>query len=337
MNKMKINLIKAGLGVVLVLGFTGCGNASREDVVSLKGEPVIMETEFMPETDVQNSDPAEEQIKLLMQNLSTEEFFSEAVAQLCHPEWTQSMLLEGTQLKRYIQESAYSSLYLQVENAQEGACTVLWYVEGEHVRVIICKDSMLQVMTSTLSDESYNGEFESWRLLADTGSVYRETGHFRDGSFAGALLVEAKTGNSRADLFSLWKGKEMLDLEPYGEMTDANGMQMLCQPEFPGVAAFSEEGSVIGYITAPKQQENPKEAPDEVKDTQNVTKQPPDFDETQQPQVSETPKPEVSVQPEESAQPEVSSKPEETPEPTMKPQETVTGQESEIEWQPDMM
>ena len=102
---MKINLIKAGLVIVLVLIFAGCGKASQEEMIPLMGEPVIIESESVPETSahetsVQKEDPAEEHLTLLMQNLGAEEYVSEAVAQLCHPEWIQNMLPEGMQAKR---------------------------------------------------------------------------------------------------------------------------------------------------------------------------------------------------------------------------------------------
>ena len=296
------------LGVVLALA--GCGSVSEKEAVLLTGEPAIMETEPTAAptpaptavADVPKQDPIDEQLKLLMKNLGTEEFVAEAIAQICHPEWTQDMIPEGMAVKRYVRESAYGSLYLQVSNLQEDAETILWYVEEDRVRVVVCNREMLQVMTCGFKEEAYDGAFECWRLLSSSGSIYHETGSFQNGNYTGECSIEAKAGQKQSDLFSLWMGKELRELEKYDQLTDQNGERLLCQPVFPGKDRFLDTEET--FVTMESEYLIPNKNAETV----------------------EMPAEELPKQPE-------------LPQPTQAPEQTgpSIGQETEIEWHPDMM
>ena len=319
---MKRCLIITGLLAAMFLTVSGCGmNNSQEDAVKIEAEPVKIEAEpveieaepveIEAESVMEDAakDSAEELLKLLFQNLGTEEFAAEGIAVLCDPEWSQTMLTEKEMVKRYCWDTEYASLYVHLEREHDGSVkTVLWYVEEEHVQVISHTDEMLQVMQCGFVDGKYQGDFESWRLLAASGSVYRETGVFRDGSYTEDCLVEAKEGQNQADIFSMWLGKELLELEKFEADVDKIGNILLCQPIFPGEDRFGKDSSLlkeaeIEYLMADRKQaqEMPKE--------------------------SESPSPVT------------------TPAPTSRPQkpsseaeeEIPTGQETEIEWNPDMM
>ena len=186
-----------------------------------------------------------EQIALLEQNLGAADLFAEGISMLYHNDWTDTLMPKMKSGKRnYYQEKENGSLYIEIGYDSLGAkCTNVWQITGEEVLVIVQTPKTLQVMKTGLADNEYHGAFESWRLMADSGDIYHETGTFEKGLYAGVYTADVRKGNDESDIMSLWNSRENFDMRTYQGEFDTDGKTTLEQPE--GLNGADGETEVI--------------------------------------------------------------------------------------------
>jgi uncharacterized membrane protein YgcG len=161
-----------------------------------------------------------DRVNLLVQDLITPEFRTEAAADLIDTSWMPHMMPKLKQGRRiYYQDfdDGTTKLVLEVGYHPSGtAYTNLWHIEkGTDLSAIFYTPDSVQLLSSRLEDGQYQGEFQSYLTIASTGDVYHETGTFRDGILTGNYTAEVHFGTQSADLFALFSSRETIDKTLY--------------------------------------------------------------------------------------------------------------------------
>lgn len=192
------------------------------------------------------------QLQLLEQNLSIEEYLNEAVSMLCGEEWQQTMMPRLTAGARgYYQEQGEVSLYVRVGYDAGGAFyTQLQRQRGDQIMVMLQTRDNVQLLETSVSEGCYDGVFERWMVLADTGDVIRENGNIRDGILTGDYTAQIRWGGSADELLSLWNMREDMDMTVYDGNFGTDGITSVVQPaaeEQKVTHGSGNAGSLIVY------------------------------------------------------------------------------------------
>lgn len=178
----------------------------------------------------------QEQLALLRQNLSLEEYHNEAVSMLYGEEWMQTMMPRLTVGTRgYYLEQEETSIQVRAGYDASGTSyTQVQYRQGEEVILLLLTKDSVQILETNMKDGKYEGEFERWTVLASTGNIFHENGSMKEGILAGDYTAEVRWGRGADELLSLWNMRKDMDMITYNGSFDQDGITSVDQPETAG-------------------------------------------------------------------------------------------------------
>ena len=172
----------------------------------------------------------------LYQALSIEEYQNEAVAALYADDWMQIMmprLQTGSRSYYMVKEGSNEILYIQSGYDENGTSySNAWLTDTEgNVIYIMQSGNMVQLLSTSLQNGQYQGDFDYWLVTADNGDVYHDRGSFDNGIIIGEYTSQVRFGTEKADLFSLWSTRRDLETIEYKGDFGVDGITILEQPE----------------------------------------------------------------------------------------------------------
>ncbi|NLL76493.1 MAG: hypothetical protein GX235_04510 [Clostridiales bacterium] len=171
----------------------------------------------------------------LLTNLNTPEYLDDAVGMLLSVDWQSTMmpkLREGSRRYYMTDEGGKLELCFEVGYDEVGKeYSNAWYMADDgSMRCIMRSIDSIQMLVTQVVDGRYQGDFESWLCMAESGDVYHERGTFEKGICTGAYTAQVKYGNNATDLFALWSNREDMDMTEYtGDFGD-EGITSVTQP-----------------------------------------------------------------------------------------------------------
>lgn len=178
----------------------------------------------------------QEQLALLQQNLSAQEYRNEAVSMLYGDEWMRTMmprLAVGT--RGYYLEQEDTSIQIKAGYDASGtAYTQVQYRQGEEVLLLLLTRDSVQLLETRMADGRYEGVFERWTILASTGDVFQENGNMKEGLLVGDYTAKVRWGRGADELLPLWNMREDMDMATYNGSFSQDGMTAVEQPEAAG-------------------------------------------------------------------------------------------------------
>jgi hypothetical protein len=205
----------------------------------------------------EESQELRDRVNILVQDLITSEFQTEAAADLIDTTWMPHMmpkLMQGRRIYYQNFDEGVTKLVLEVGYDPSGtAYTNLWHIEkGTDLSAIFYTQDSVQLLTTGLQDGKYQGEFQSYLAVASTGDIYHETGTFLDGILTGNYTAEVHFGTQSADLFALYSSRETIDKVLYLGLFNENGTTTQSQDtdkEITYLRGNAEENNIIYAYT----------------------------------------------------------------------------------------
>ena len=183
----------------------------------------------------EESDTIKAEAERLLTNLNTPEYLDEAVGMLLSSDWQSIMmpkLREGS--RRYYMTDAEGKLELCFEAGyDEGGkeYSNVWYMADDgNVKCIMRSVDSIQMLVTQVVDGKYQGDFESWLCMAESGDIYHEKGTFEKGLCAKDYTAQVKYGHEATDLFALWSNREDMDMTEYTGCFGDGGVTSVTQP-----------------------------------------------------------------------------------------------------------
>ena len=183
----------------------------------------------------EESDTVKAEAERLLMNLNTPEYLDEAIGMLLSGDWQSIMmpkLREGS--RRYYMTDAEGKLKLCFEAGyDEGGkeYSNAWHMADDgSVRCIMRSIDSVQMLVTQVVDGKYQGNFESWLCMAESGDIYHESGTFEKGICVGDYTAQVKYGHEATDLFALWSNREDMDMTAYTGYFGEGGITSETQP-----------------------------------------------------------------------------------------------------------
>lgn len=168
----------------------------------------------------EESDGIKAEAERLLSNLSTPEYLNEAAGMLLEDDWQSLMmpkLREGSRRYYMADETGKTTLCFEVGYDEAGEkYSSVWYVADDgSVSSMVRREDSLQMLVSKLVDGKYQGDFEAWLCMAESGNVYHELGSFENGVCYGDYTAQVSYGHEASDLFALWNNRADMDMTEY--------------------------------------------------------------------------------------------------------------------------
>lgn len=182
----------------------------------------------------------------LFYNLSTEGYLNEAISVLHSKDWFFTMMPKLTvgQRRYYMENTDGSTLCIEVGYDETNApYSSVWLTQPNgNMLHLLKQETYAYLLETQFSDGAYQGAFETWLCLAESGDVYHEQGFFENGISIGEYKCEAAFGSNEVDLISLWNNREDFQFTDYSGEFDNFGKTTLTQP-----SSLSSEEVVYAY------------------------------------------------------------------------------------------
>jgi len=151
-------------------------------------------------------------------------------------DWMQIMmprLQTGSRSYYLVKEGSNEILYIQSGYDENGVSySNAWLTDTEgNVIYIMQSGNMVQLLSTSLQNGQYQGDFDYWLVTADNGDVYHDSGSFDNGIIIGEYTSRVRFGTEKADLFSLWSTRRDLETIEYKGDFGLDGITILEQPE----------------------------------------------------------------------------------------------------------
>lgn len=176
----------------------------------------------------------QEELNRLQQNLALPEYRSEAAGMLISNDFHTLMmptLKEGRRNYYLTDQEQHTSLYLEIGYQGSTPYANVWYTNADNqVIAMMQTPETIHLLETGLADGAYQGDFSSWLCISAAGDTYFEQGTFENGIIAGDYTAQVRYGSEPVDLFSLFAGREDLELVTYSGNFDSNGITTLEQP-----------------------------------------------------------------------------------------------------------
>lgn len=175
-----------------------------------------------------------EEAERMLMNISTPEYLDEAVGMLISDDWQNVMmpkLHEGSRRYYLADEDGGVVLCFEAGYDETGKeYSTVWHIaDNGKMQCIMKKADNIQMLTTEAEDGTYQGAFESWLCMGDSGDVYHETGTFERGVCVGDYTARVKYGKEASDLFSLWKNRKDMDMTEYTGFFAEGGVTTVTQ------------------------------------------------------------------------------------------------------------
>lgn len=343
---MKKKLIySVALLAALTVGITACGskeaNVTTEEQTSAQTEETPAQTEeTAEEPEVSPEEPRDlaevdenirEQGMLMLQNLELAEYLDESINLIATEEWFRTMMDGATEGSRnyYVQRDGETVLTIQAgyDEAGESYARVCYF--GEQVRVLQRKGNAVQLLTTQLEDEKYEGAYEVWTCDGDTGSIYQEKGSFAEGVLTGEYTLKVHEGEASGEVFSLWSNREGMKYTTYTGTYEE-------QEEILVSEWFWWEHETEGLV---KEAEKPANNPASQKPVQKPATggTTPETEQQEKPPVVEQQPSQQQPSQQPSTTPQEPQQPQQPSEEVQQPSEDNGENDVDVEWTPDIL
>ncbi len=191
----------------------------------------------------------------LLQNLSTEGYQNESLSVLHSEDWFFTMMPKLTVGHRryYMENTDGSTLCIEVGyDETKVPYSAVWLKQDNgNVLHLLNQETSAYLLKTQLSDGAYQGAFETWLCLAESGDVYHEQGFFENGISTDEYKCEAAFGSTTVDLISLWNNREDFQFTDYYGEFDLFGKTTITQPSSlpSGEVAYAYDASGNHYLT----------------------------------------------------------------------------------------
>lgn len=175
----------------------------------------------------------QQEIQLLLQNLTTPDYFAESIHQLEASQWMDLFmpkLKEGTR-RYYLEENGQIKLVLHAGYDDTGkAYSTLWH-RGEEDSIVLLNrtNGIVQVLNTSMVNNVYEGSFTLTLLDGVTGSIIEEQGTFKEGIYSGEYTMKLFRGSASGDPYDLWNNRENIEYTTYTVTADEQGLGELEQ------------------------------------------------------------------------------------------------------------
>lgn len=316
-----------GIGIILCLALTGCGEGSgraqvnlpspqtisklAEEIAAAEGTATVegqapvagaepadtgqpAEIRLLCSTgrqDGENEAQAQEAVLELYQNIELEEYLGECIHIVNSDAWQETMadnMIEGAR-SYTLQQGEEILLSVQIGYDISGVLyTNVWYLKEGSMILLKQQGSVVQLTLAGVTDGVYDGSFERCTIDGATGEIRREQGTYSQGVPTGEHSVMVKQGSGEGDAYDLWNMRDSFAYET-------------------SVTEYDEEGNVI--------EPTPTPTPEPTATPKPTTKPKP----SATPKPSSTPMPSATPEPTPTPAPPAPQEPAATPEPTPAP------------------
>ena len=175
----------------------------------------------------------QQEANLLLQNLTTADYFGESIHQIEDPQW---MALFMPKLKEgirsyYLEEDGQLKLVIQAGYDEKGkAFSTIWH-HGERDSMVLLKhfNGIVQVLNTSMINNIYEGPFTLTLLDGVTGSIAEEQGTFINGIYNGEYTLKLSRSDASGDPYDLWNNRENRTYTTYTAKADEQGLGELEQ------------------------------------------------------------------------------------------------------------
>ncbi len=169
----------------------------------------------------------EKEVQLLLQNLSTADYFAEGIHQIESPQWMELFmpkLKEGTR-RYYLEEDGRIKLVLHAGyNADGKTYSTVWYHgEEDSLALLNYNNGIVQVLNTSMINNVYEGPFTLTLLDGVTGSIAVEQGTFTGGVYSNEYSLKLFKGKASGDPYDLWNNRENVKYSTYKATADEQG------------------------------------------------------------------------------------------------------------------
>lgn len=176
----------------------------------------------------EEAEPLQQELQLLLQNLSTQDYFAESIHQIESPHWMELFMPKPKEGSRhyYLEEDQQIKLVLHTGYNDTGkAYTTLWY-HGENNSLILLNYSngVVQILNTSMINNLYEGPFTLTLLDSVTGSIAQEQGTFANGIYSDGYTLKIFKGDAPGDPYDLWNNRENMIYTTYTATADEQGM-----------------------------------------------------------------------------------------------------------------
>ncbi|MCM1568134.1 MAG: hypothetical protein NC081_01655 [Roseburia sp.] len=189
---------------------------------------------------------------LMQQNLELADYRKEGIHLAESSEWFQIMMPKLYEGRRnyYLETEGRIALAIQAGYQDNGAKYVnVWYLDSDsQVTFLSCRDGVVRILQTGLSEAGYQGAFEAWSLVPARGDVLKETGTFQNGSYTGAYTAGRHEGTGSSDAFQLWSGRESFSYVEYTGEFDEQGKTLVEQPDGKTLVLKPDDGREGGFL-----------------------------------------------------------------------------------------
>lgn len=289
---------------------------------------------------------AQEAVMELYQNIELEEYLGECIHIVSSDAWYDAVadhMIEGARAYT-LQKGEEILLNVQVGYDISGELySNVYYLKEGSMILLKQQGSIVQLTLAEVTNEVYNGSFESCTIDSATGDIRREQGTYSQGIPTGKHSVIVKKGSGEGDACDLWNMRDNFNYETSVTEYDENGSVIEPTPE-PTPEPASTPSAAPKPTATPKPAATPTPTPVPTPEPAPVPQTPePTPEPTPAPQTpAPTPEPTPTPAPTPEPTPTPTPTPEPTPTPTPAPTPTPTPSEPssgevDIEWSDDIM
>lgn len=153
-------------------------------------------------------------------NMQTPEYLDEAAGMLISDDWIDIMmpvLREGSRKYYLTGQEGRTELCIEAGYDQSGtAYASVWLLEEEsRIRSLMRSGDTIQMVETGTASGNYQGAFDLWLCMAESGDVYHEAGTFEKGVCVGDYTAQVRFGTEASDLFALWCNRQDMTMTDY--------------------------------------------------------------------------------------------------------------------------
>ncbi len=181
---------------------------------------------------LKEEDSIREQGTLMLQNLELEEYLDEAINLISTDEWFATMMQETPEVAKSYYMKRGDEIILEIlvwyREAGEISAKVCYY--GEQVKTLQRLGNIVQLSTIQPTAGETLGVYENWICDGNTGDIYFEKSHLKDGVMTGDYTMSVHEGKAASEIYSLWNNREGMKYITYIGNFDEQGRTTLKQP-----------------------------------------------------------------------------------------------------------
>ncbi|MCH5342423.1 MAG: hypothetical protein J1E64_00180 [Acetatifactor sp.] len=189
----------------------------------------------------------------MLQNLELEDYLGESIHMIFGQTWFDTMMPKlGAGMRSYfLCKDGQTVLTIQVGYDETGVpFSNVWHNAGDQTTLLSWTENTVQLLTTDLVEENYNGDFTLWTINGNSGDIKKEQGTMANGIYTGVYQVELHIGSAGGDVYDLWSNRNNMSYSTYVGAFDGSGVTTVDQPSASNLASFvegSDHGTCVVY------------------------------------------------------------------------------------------